>query len=149
LLGCHTPGDTEWQRECTRGRHSGLNTPAFNLKDSAFNLIKIKKPKLEITNLKTTKANSSTMAGLVLQPGHEYVLRDWLRMVSGPQYYRFEFTAERQLELLLNNLYAGADVVIETADGLLVDGSDGGNSPLDFMNTLGCAGLHLEAEMVT
>jgi len=70
----------------------------------------------------------NTMAGIVLQPSHEYVLRDWLGLITGPQYYRFELRETRRVEIGLDNLYAGADVVIETDDGLLVDGSDGGNA---------------------
>lgn len=69
-----------------------------------------------------------TMAGIVLQPAHEYVLRDWLGMASGPQYYRFEIKEPRTVELRLDDLYAGADVVLETDDGKLVDGTDDGNT---------------------
>jgi Peptidase A4 family len=70
----------------------------------------------------------NTLGGIVLQPSHEYVVRDWLGMATGPQYYRFALADQRTVELRLDNLYAGADVVLLTDDGILVDGTDGGNA---------------------
>jgi hypothetical protein len=69
-----------------------------------------------------------TLGGIVLQPSHEYVIRDWLGLIAGTQYYRFQIADDRRVEVRLDNLYVGADVVILTDDGLLVDGTDGGNA---------------------
>lgn len=52
-----------------------------------------------------------------LTAGHQYTLRDWIGTANKDQYYAFSLDVTRDVSIDLNNLYLGARVTIETANG--------------------------------
>jgi len=61
--------------------------------------------------------NSANPPPLLLTPGHEYVLRDWVGPTLQNQWYEFSLDQSRNVSLHLGNLYEGATVTIETKTG--------------------------------
>jgi hypothetical protein len=61
--------------------------------------------------------NPNPTPPLQLTPGHEYVLRDWIGPATPDQWYRFDLTDTRTIDIRLGNLYLGAIAIIEAADG--------------------------------
>lgn len=56
----------------------------------------------------------------VLEPAHEYVVRDWVGLEAPEQFYLFDLSEARRLELRLYNLTAAARAFVEDAAGTLL-----------------------------
>jgi hypothetical protein len=57
---------------------------------------------------------------VVLTPGHQYVLRDWVGPANQVQWYTFALDSTRNISLHFQNLYLGATLALERLDGTVV-----------------------------
>jgi hypothetical protein len=65
-----------------------------------------------------------------LDPGHEYVLRDWVGTAKPDQWYKLSLDAARTVAISLYNMYLGVGVTLETEDGTVVAATVANGSPL-------------------
>ena len=59
----------------------------------------------------------TTSPPLVLTPGHQYLLRDWVGTTNQNQWYKFALDSTRNVTIQFQNLYGGAAATIETESG--------------------------------
>jgi hypothetical protein len=65
---------------------------------------------------------------MVLEPYHDYIVRDWVGNTAASQWYRFQLAQPGHIELQISNLYLGGGATIENASGVIGTATPSGSS---------------------